>query len=31
MPGFFKGLAGVGYQWLRLTYPERLPSVLLWE
>jgi lantibiotic modifying enzyme len=29
-PGFFRGAAGIGYQWLRLTAPE-LPSVLLWE
>ncbi|MDM9585823.1 type 2 lanthipeptide synthetase LanM family protein [Nostoc sp. GT001] len=30
-PGFFQGTAGIGYQMLRLTYPEMLPSVLLWE
>ncbi len=30
-PGFFQGLAGVGYELLRLTYPDRLPAVLLWE
>jgi type 2 lantibiotic biosynthesis protein LanM len=30
-PGFFTGIAGLGYALLRLTHPERLPSVLLWE
>jgi type 2 lantibiotic biosynthesis protein LanM len=30
-PGFFQGSAGIGYQLLRLAYPEALPSVLLWE
>jgi len=30
-PGFFQGAAGVGYELLRLAYPDRLPSVLLWE
>jgi lantibiotic modifying enzyme len=30
-PGFFTGSAGIGYQLLRLAYPERVPSVLLWE
>jgi type 2 lantibiotic biosynthesis protein LanM len=30
-PGFFQGMAGIGYQLLRLGYPESLPSVLLWE
>lgn len=30
-PGFFQGTAGIGYGLLRLAYPERLPSVLLWE
>lgn len=29
-PGFFQGLAGIGYQWLRLAMPG-LPSVLLWD
>ncbi|NEX19731.1 type 2 lantipeptide synthetase LanM [Thiorhodococcus mannitoliphagus] len=28
-PGFFQGIAGIGYQLLRLVQPERLPSVLL--
>lgn len=28
-PGFFRGAAGIGYQWLRLALPE-LPSALLW-
>lgn len=30
-PGFFPGAAGIGYQLLRLAYPDQLPSVLLWE
>jgi type 2 lantibiotic biosynthesis protein LanM len=30
-PGFFQGLSGIGYELLRLAYPEALPSVLLWE
>ncbi|WP_414544490.1 type 2 lanthipeptide synthetase LanM family protein [Nostoc sp. CCY0012] len=30
-PGFFQGTAGIGYQLLRLAYPEVLPAVLLWE
>jgi len=30
-PGFFQGEAGIGYELLRLAYPERLPSVLLFE
>jgi type 2 lantibiotic biosynthesis protein LanM len=30
-PGFFQGLSGIGYQLLRLAYPEQLPSVLLWQ
>lgn len=30
-PCFFQGAAGIGYQLLRLAYPESLPSVLLWE
>jgi type 2 lantibiotic biosynthesis protein LanM len=29
--GFFLGLAGIGYQLLRLAAPRQLPSVLLWE
>jgi type 2 lantibiotic biosynthesis protein LanM len=28
MPGFFHGLAGIGYQLLRITEPDSLPSVL---
>jgi type 2 lantibiotic biosynthesis protein LanM len=28
-PGFFQGTAGIGYELLRLAYPEVLPSVLL--
>ncbi|MHC5748614.1 MAG: lanthionine synthetase LanC family protein, partial [Nostoc sp.] len=30
-PGFFQGTAGIGYELLRLAYPEQLPSVMLWE
>jgi len=30
-PGFFQGTAGIGYQLLRLAYPNILPSVLLWD
>ena len=30
-PGLFQGTSGIGYELLRLAYPESLPSVLLWE
>jgi type 2 lantibiotic biosynthesis protein LanM len=30
-PGFCVGVAGIGYELLRLAYPQKLPSVLLWE
>jgi type 2 lantibiotic biosynthesis protein LanM len=30
-PGFFQGTAGIGYELLRLSYPDLLPSVLLLE
>lgn len=30
-PGFFQGMAGIGYSLLRLAYPGQLPAVLLWE
>lgn len=30
-PGLFCGLPGIGYQLLRIVFPERIPSVLLWE
>jgi lantibiotic modifying enzyme len=30
-PGFFRGLSGIGYQLLRLSCPQRLPSVLAFE
>ena len=30
-PGFFQGTAGIGYELLRLAYPEVLPAVLLWD
>jgi type 2 lantibiotic biosynthesis protein LanM len=29
-PGLFVGMAGIGYQLLRLANPQRVPSVLLW-
>ena len=30
-PSFFQGSSGVGYQLLRMAYPDLLPSVLVWE
>ncbi len=30
-PSFFKGDAGIGYQLLRIAYPDQYPSVLLWQ
>ena len=30
-PGFFHGTTGIGYQLLRIAYPDLLPSILLWE
>ncbi|HIK03536.1 MAG TPA: type 2 lantipeptide synthetase LanM family protein [Trichormus sp. M33_DOE_039] len=30
-PSFFQGNSGIGYELLRLAYPDVLPSVLLWE
>jgi type 2 lantibiotic biosynthesis protein LanM len=30
-PGLFQGYAGIGYQLLRIAFPERFPSLLLWE
>jgi lantibiotic modifying enzyme len=30
-PGFFRGMAGIGYELLRLACPNRLPCVLLWQ
>jgi lantibiotic modifying enzyme len=30
-PGFFQGMAGIGYQLLRLAAPARLPSILAFE
>jgi type 2 lantibiotic biosynthesis protein LanM len=30
-PGFFQGTAGIGYELLRVAYPEKLPSTLLWQ
>ncbi len=29
--GFCQGTAGIGYELLRLGYPDLLPSVLLWQ
>jgi lantibiotic modifying enzyme len=31
LPGFFQGITGIGYELLKLVYPDLLPSVLLWE
>lgn len=30
-PTLFRGLAGIGYQLLRLAYPQRVPSILAWQ
>ncbi len=30
-PGLFRGIAGIGYELLRLAAPERWPNLLLWE
>ncbi|MBD2207942.1 type 2 lantipeptide synthetase LanM [Calothrix sp. FACHB-1219] len=30
-PSFAQGTAGIGYELLRFLYPQRLPSVLLWQ
>lgn len=30
-PGFAQGTAGIGYGLLRFLYPQKLPSVLLWQ
>ena len=30
-PGFFQGTSGIGYQLLRIAYPNLLPSILLWS
>ena len=30
-PGFFQGASAIGYELLRLAYPDQLLSVLLWE
>lgn len=29
--GFFQGLAGIGYELLRLSDPKKIPSTLLWQ
>jgi type 2 lantibiotic biosynthesis protein LanM len=31
LPGFYEGLAGIGYEFLRLAFPGKLSSVLLWS
>jgi len=31
IPSFHQGMAGVGYQFLRLAMPGKLPSILAWE
>lgn len=30
-PGFFRGVAGIGYELLRIASPRHVPSILLWE
>jgi lantibiotic modifying enzyme len=30
-PGLFQGAAGIGYQLLRVAFPDQVPSVLLWQ
>jgi lantibiotic modifying enzyme len=30
-PGLYQGRAGIGYELLRLAFPERLPCIMLWE
>jgi type 2 lantibiotic biosynthesis protein LanM len=30
-PGLYQGHAGIGYELLRLAFPERLPCLLLWK
>ena len=30
-PGFFQGLSGIGYEFLRLAFPDKFPSVLIFE
>jgi type 2 lantibiotic biosynthesis protein LanM len=31
LPGFYEGLSGIGYEFLRLAFPGKLSSVLLWS
>lgn len=31
IPSFHQGMAGIGYQFLRLSRPDLFPSILLWE
>ena len=30
-PGFFRGISGIGYEFIRMAYPEKFPSVLIFE
>ncbi len=30
-PSFFQGSSGIGYQLLRMAYPDLIPSILVWE
>lgn len=30
-PGYFQGVSGIGYQLLRMAYPDRFPAVLLFD
>lgn len=30
-PGLFQGYAGIGYELLRVAFPDKVPSILLWE
>lgn len=29
-PGFFRGVSGIGYQWIRMAHPQ-IPSAILWQ
>jgi type 2 lantibiotic biosynthesis protein LanM len=30
-PGFFRGISGIGYEFIRMAYPEKFPSVLIFK
>jgi lantibiotic modifying enzyme len=30
-PGFFQGISGIGYAMLRQAYPQKFPSILIFE